>query len=92
MYISPAVMRTLILLCVIGMMLLGIFYLRQRRLSFWAYLGWGLLALLLPVVGPFLVISSAPGERIHPLRVTTSPGRFHNSKPRLALILHPNKK
>jgi hypothetical protein len=61
-------MRLILLLILFGMQLQAAFYLRQRSLSFFAYLGWGLLAVLLPPVGPFLVILSQPGERILPVR------------------------
>lgn len=44
-----------------GLALLGIFYLRKRRLPWAGYLFWGLVALI-PLVGPFLVILSRPGE------------------------------
>jgi len=62
MPISPQAMRLMILLILLGMELLAVFYLRQRQVSFFAYLGWGLFSLLLPVVGPFLVILSQPGR------------------------------
>ena len=44
--------------------LLAIFYLRDRNLSFGEYSLWGLFALLLPVLGPFIVILLRPGKRI----------------------------
>jgi pilus assembly protein TadC len=47
----------------IGMELLSVFYLRQRRMPLTAYLRWGLLAALVPFVGPFLVILQQPGQR-----------------------------
>lgn len=62
MPISPAVMRFLLLLCLLGMAWLGIFYLRRREMSLGEYLAWGMLAVLLPLVGPFLVILSRPGR------------------------------
>jgi hypothetical protein len=45
-----------------GMALLAIFYLRQRRMPFHEYLAWGLLAIFVPVFGPFWVIYSHPGR------------------------------
>jgi hypothetical protein len=60
--IPPQTMRLMILLILIGMELLAAFYLRRRRMPILSYLGWGLLALLLPAVGPFLVILSHPGR------------------------------
>ncbi|HIE24477.1 MAG TPA: hypothetical protein EYP74_00590 [Anaerolineales bacterium] len=44
--------------------LLAIFYLRNRNLRLGAYMLWGLLALFLPALGPFLVILLRPGKRI----------------------------
>lgn len=61
MLISPDVMRALLWLCLIGMALLAAFYLRQRSLSIYGYLGYSLLILLVPLLGPFLVILSRPG-------------------------------
>ncbi len=55
------VMRALLLLNIVGSALLAIFYLRRRPISSLAFLGWGLLAVLVPVIGPFLVIAARPG-------------------------------
>jgi hypothetical protein len=44
------------------MVLIAMLYLRQRRLFWWEYLIWGLLAVGLPLLGPFLVILSQPGK------------------------------
>jgi hypothetical protein len=66
---SPDVMRLLLFLCLLGMAVLAAFYLRERRLSPAAYLGWGLLIILLPLLGPFLVIILQPGA----LRQRTTP-------------------
>jgi len=43
------------------MALLSIFYLRSRKLPLLGYILWGLLALLVPLLGPFLVIACKPG-------------------------------
>lgn len=59
---ADAVIRVLILLDVVAMALLAIFYLRKRRLTWWEFCGWGLLALMLPLVGPFLIIFLRPGK------------------------------
>lgn len=40
-----------------------IFYLRYRRLTLVEYAFWGILALILPVFGPFFVIAARPGPR-----------------------------
>lgn len=62
MLISPETMRILLLLSLLGMQLLAAFYLRTRRMTLAEYIKWGLLAVLLPAMGPFLVILSAPGQ------------------------------
>ncbi len=62
MMISPAVLRILVLIGLLGMLLLAVFYLRERNLSFRQYLGWGLIAIFVPLVGPFLAIMSHPGQ------------------------------
>ena len=60
---STREMQLLLLICLLGMELLGVFCLRRRQLSVWGYLGWGLLTVLLPLLGPFLVILFRPGKR-----------------------------
>ncbi len=57
------VLQVLLVLDILGMAILAIFYLRQRPLSWLAFLGWGLLAVLVPILGPFLAITSRPGSR-----------------------------
>ena len=42
--------------------MVAVLYLRQRKLSTLAFVLWGTLALVLPVLGPFLVIVSRPGK------------------------------
>lgn len=54
-------MRALLVITAIGMAVIAALYLRRRRLTTVAYLGWGLLALCLPWLGPFLVILLQPG-------------------------------
>lgn len=58
-------LRVILLSYLLVSFLLAIFYLRNRNLSFGAYLLWGLLALLLPALGPFLVILLKSGEGIY---------------------------
>ncbi len=60
--ITPGVIRTILLVDIVAMALLSLIYLRQRRLSLQSYCFWGLLAMLVPVLGPFLVISNRPGQ------------------------------
>jgi len=59
---TAGVIRTFLLIDVIAIALLAIVYLRQRRMSWAAFFAWGMLALFVPVLGPFLVISKRPGE------------------------------
>jgi len=63
MMLSSETMRILLLVCVLGMALVAAFYLRRRELTIAEYIGWGLLAILLPLLGPFLVILYQPGKR-----------------------------
>ena len=62
MPLSADIMRFLLLLSMLGEALLAAFYLRRRQLRFTAYLRWGLLALMLPLVGPFLILLHRPGD------------------------------
>lgn len=55
--------RVILLLVIVAMGLLAMFFLRGRVLSWGAYLGWGIFAVLIPVFGPFLVIALRPGGR-----------------------------
>jgi hypothetical protein len=60
--LNPQLMRFLLLLCMIGILLIAVLFLRQRSLQFWLYLGWGLLAVCIPFIGPFLVLIERPGS------------------------------
>ena len=68
MLISAGVIRVFLGMGMLGMALLAIFYLRQRRMPFHEYLGWGLLAVFVPVFGPFWVIYMHPGRPAWPRR------------------------
>ncbi len=59
-------LRMILLSYLVLSFILAIFYLRNRHLSFSEYTLWGLFALLIPALGPFIVILSKPGKR--PLR------------------------
>jgi energy-converting hydrogenase Eha subunit H len=63
MLLSADIMRLFLFLCLLGMPLLAAMFLRRRRLSLSAYFGWGLLILLVPLIGPFLVILTRPGKQ-----------------------------
>jgi hypothetical protein len=56
------VIRVILLVDIVAMALLAFFFLRQRRLSMREYILFGLLALLVPLLGPFMVIIFRPGE------------------------------
>lgn len=55
------------------MYLLAMFYLHRRSLMPRQFLFWGLLALLVPLLGPFLVIASRPGKPLPPPSKPTRP-------------------
>jgi hypothetical protein len=61
MLISADLMRALLLLCVLGMAVLAGVFISRRPLSTVQVLTYGALILLLPLVGPFLVIMLQPG-------------------------------
>ena len=63
MPLSTETIRALLIGCLFFMALLAVLYLRQRQLSWIAYCAWGLLAILLPAIGPFLVILAHPGQK-----------------------------
>jgi hypothetical protein len=56
------VVRTLLIVDMVGLALLALVYLWQRRMSRIQILGWSVLALAVPVMGPFVVIASRPGK------------------------------
>ncbi len=64
MLLTSDFMRFLLILCVLGMAFLAAIYLRRREMSIAEYLGWGLMIILLPLLGPFLVIVYQPGKRV----------------------------
>lgn len=64
MQISPDLMRSLLLVYMLTMVILAVFYLRQRKLTHLAYVSWGLVAILFPIIGPFIVIWMKPGEQL----------------------------
>jgi hypothetical protein len=54
-------MRALLLLSLLGMSLLAGLFLRRRQLPLIAYFGWGLLVVMLPALGAFIVLLAKPG-------------------------------
>jgi hypothetical protein len=67
MALSPDLMRVLLTICLLGMALLASFFLRQRKLTVVETLAWGMLILLVPLLGPFLVILLRPGSKSSPI-------------------------
>ena len=63
MPLASETIRILLVGCLFFMTFLAVLFLRQRRLSWKAYFAWGLLAVLLPAIGPFLVILAHPGQK-----------------------------
>jgi ABC-type transport system involved in multi-copper enzyme maturation permease subunit len=59
-------MRVLLAICLLGIALLASFFLRQRKLTMVETLAWGMLILLVPLLGPFLVILVRPGSKSMP--------------------------
>jgi len=59
---TAVVLKALLALTSLVMFLLAVQYLRRRKLSWFEYGAFGLLALLLPILGPFLVIALRPGQ------------------------------
>ncbi len=55
-------LRLLLAGFLVAMYILAMFYLRRRELSLAAYTFWGLFALLIPALGPFLLILARPGR------------------------------
>lgn len=59
---TAGMIRTILLVDIAAMALLALIYLRQRRMSWISFCCWVLLAVGIPVLGPFLVIANRPGE------------------------------
>ena len=59
---APDVLRFLLAACLVGMALLAFLFLRRRELTMKQSLAWGLLIVLVPLLGPFLVIVLRPGS------------------------------
>jgi hypothetical protein len=61
---SPDVIRALLVIGALCMAVLAVLYLRRRELTITEYIGWGLLIVILPLLGPFLVIFYQPGKPV----------------------------
>ena len=60
--VTAAVVRTVLIVDMVGMALLALIYLRQRRMDWTTFCFWGFLSIAIPVLGPFLVIANRPGQ------------------------------
>jgi hypothetical protein len=58
----PEIILALLIACMIGEAILAALYLRTRSLSVSEYLGWILVIVLVPLLGPFLAIATRPGQ------------------------------
>jgi hypothetical protein len=54
-------LRLLLAGCLVAMYILAMLYLRRRPLSLGQFIAWGIFALFIPALGPFLVILNKPG-------------------------------
>ena len=64
--IFPEILIALLIACMIGEAILAAMYLRTRSLSMSEYLGWVLVIVLVPLLGPFLAIAARPGQAAGP--------------------------
>lgn len=63
MLFTAETMRILLAVCIVGMALLALLSMRRRNLTPAEIIGWGLLIILVPLLGPFLVIVLKPGVK-----------------------------
>lgn len=56
------ILRVLLVINIVVLAGVALLYLRRRQMSAQEYLAWGLLAVCLPMLGPFLVIACRPGR------------------------------
>ena len=59
---TPELLRILLAATLIGLALFAGLYLYRRQLTSLETLGWGLVVLMVPLLGPFLVILAKPGK------------------------------
>lgn len=55
-------LRVALMIVLLAMYLLAMLYLRRRPLTLVQFAAWGLFALFVPALGPFLAIASQPGR------------------------------
>jgi len=66
-------LRLLLVVSLVAMYILAMLYLRRRPLTLGQFTAWGLFALFIPALGPFLAILNRPGgprrnRLFHPIR------------------------
>jgi hypothetical protein len=59
---GTALIQSLLAAGIFCMALIAISSLRKRRLTLHKYLAWGLVAILVPVIGPFIIVWIQPGK------------------------------
>lgn len=59
---TAEILRVVLSVCLFAMYVLAMLYLRRRRLSLGQFIAWGLFALFVPALGPFLLLLTRPGE------------------------------
>lgn len=62
MSLSVEGLRLLLSICLLGLVLIAAFFLRSRKLTMVEYLGWGMIVIFIPLLGPFLAIVARPGH------------------------------
>ena len=60
---TAQILRVLLFVYLILIYAVSLLFLSRRKMSPTAYVLWGILALLLPAIGPFFLIAYRPGER-----------------------------
>ncbi len=63
---TQTILLALLAIYSVSAFMLALFYMRHRRLTRVEFAFWGMLALLVPVFGPFFVIAARPGPRKRP--------------------------
>ena len=70
---EPILLRIILSIYIFGAFGLTLAYLHYRHCSTSEILLWGMLALIIPVLGPFFVIAARPGpKKRHSLYIKTS--------------------
>jgi len=59
---ASVILRVLLVITIVALAVVALLYLRRRQLEARDYLAWGLLAVCVPLLGPFLVIACRPGR------------------------------